>query len=42
MYQHEFNNEKNQIKLKQAPLDKIQLGLTIIMFLIGITNLISM
>ncbi|AQR26669.1 hypothetical protein [Staphylococcus aureus] len=40
MYQHEFKYEKNQIKLKQAPLDKIQLGLTVVMFLIGITNLI--
>lgn len=42
MYQHEFKCEKNQIKLKQAPLDKIQLGLTVVMFLIGITNLIFM
>lgn len=40
MYKKEFNSEKNQINLKQAPLDRIQLGLTVVMFLIGVTSLI--
>lgn len=40
MYKKEFNSEQNQINLKQAPLDRIQLGLTVVMFLIGVTSLI--
>lgn len=40
IYQKEFNSEQNQINLKQAPLDRIQLGLTIVMFIIGVTSLI--
>ncbi len=39
IYQKEFNSEQNQINLKQAPLDRIQLGLTIVMFIIGVTSL---
>lgn len=40
MYKREFYSVQNKIRLKSAPLDRLQLGLSIVMFLIGAISLI--